>query len=97
MDTRGIVLDFIDVATLAGVDLHPGLVTVDALPAPHRAPRSLPQGKMAVYAFFWDLECLKVGKVGPKSQARYTSQHYNPNCSSGSAQSARRASRGVVV
>ncbi len=33
---------------------------------------------MAVYVFVWSGRCLKVGKVGPKSQARFTSQHYRP-------------------
>ena len=33
---------------------------------------------MAVYSFFHDGVCLKVGIVGPKSQARYVSQHYSP-------------------
>ena len=32
---------------------------------------------MAVYAFFLNGQALKVGKVGPKRAARYTSQHYN--------------------
>ncbi len=36
---------------------------------------------MAVYSFFHDGICLKVGKVGAKSQARYVSQHYIPNSS----------------
>jgi hypothetical protein len=43
---------------------------------------------MAVYVFTLGGDVLKVGKVGPKSQARYTSQHYNP----GSAQSTLAAS-----
>ncbi len=34
---------------------------------------------MAVYVFLYDGKALKVGKVGAKSQARYTSQHYNPS------------------
>ena len=33
---------------------------------------------MAVYVFSYQGQALKVGKVGTKSQARYTSQHYNP-------------------
>ncbi len=33
---------------------------------------------MAVYVFARGNDVLKVGKVGSKSQARYTSQHYNP-------------------
>jgi len=32
---------------------------------------------MAVYGFWNDGIWLKLGKAGPKSQARYTSQHYN--------------------
>ncbi len=36
---------------------------------------------MAVYVFVWRGKCLKVGKVGPNSQARFTSQHYLPSSS----------------
>jgi hypothetical protein len=38
---------------------------------------------MAIYSFWHAEAWLKIGKVGPNSQARYISQHYNP----GSAQS----------
>ena len=34
---------------------------------------------MAVYGFWWNGEWLKIGKVGPNTNVRYTSQHYNPN------------------
>jgi hypothetical protein len=34
---------------------------------------------MAVYGFWGDGEWLKIGKAGPKSGPRYTSQHYNPD------------------
>ena len=47
-------------------------------PAPHRAPRGLPLGTMAVYCFWHEGCWLKIGKAGPKSKARYTSQHYSP-------------------
>jgi hypothetical protein len=80
--------DFQTVARLAGVELLPGAVVVEHLPAPHRSPTRLPPGKMAVYVFSRGAEVLKVGKVGAKSQARYTSQHYIP----GSAQSTLAAS-----
>ena len=43
---------------------------------------------MAVYIFSMGKYVLKVGKAGPKSNARYTSQHYNP----GSVQSTLAAS-----
>lgn len=44
---------------------------------PHK-PKSLPIGKMGVYIFIQDNRFLKIGKVGPKSSARFMSQHYNP-------------------
>ncbi|MBY3575393.1 hypothetical protein HFN65_31135 [Rhizobium laguerreae] len=70
--------DFISVARLAGVSLPENAVTIEKLAAPHLPPSRLPAGKMAVYVFARGNDTLKVGKVGAKSQARYTSQHYNP-------------------
>ena len=80
--------DFTAVARLAGVTLAADDIRVEALPAPHASPTRLPAGQMAVYVFTHGDDVLKVGKVGPKSQARYTSQHYNP----GSAKSTLAAS-----
>ena len=68
-------------ALLAGVEVPATALTVESLPTPHSPPSGLPRGKMAVYVFSLKGQCLKVGKVGPKSQARYTSQHYNPQSS----------------
>lgn len=76
-----LITDFAQVAFLASVELSETDIIVEVLEAPHRAPTSLPLGKMAVYVFSWGDKCLKVGKVGPNSQARYTSQHYNPKSS----------------
>ena len=45
---------------------------------PHLQPHCLPKGKMAVYTFVYEGAVLKIGKAGPNSNARYTSQHYNP-------------------
>jgi hypothetical protein len=70
--------DFMTVAKLAGHPPSGSELEREYLVAPHRAPTSLPVGKMAVYRFWGDGSWLKIGKVGPKSQARYTSQHYNP-------------------
>jgi hypothetical protein len=70
--------DFRIVARLAGIDLLNGAIAIENLPAPHIPPTRLPFGKMAVYVFSKGTNVLKVGKVGAKSQARYTSQHYNP-------------------
>jgi hypothetical protein len=77
-DLNVLLEDFRKVLALAGVSLPPEALSFEALPAPHKPPSELPSGKMAVYVFIWNGVCLKVGKVGPKSQARFTSQHYNP-------------------
>jgi len=73
--------DYRKVAAIAGLDIGRGELVVEVLPAPHRPPGSLPLGKSAVYVFFWHGQCLKVGKAGPRSNARYTSQHYLPGSS----------------
>jgi len=70
--------DFRNVAALADAAFIADSITVEIARSPHRQPKSLPPGKMAVYAFFLNGQALKVGKVGPSSNARYTSQHYNP-------------------
>ena len=74
---------FLTVAELAGDPIARADLVIEYLAAPHRAPTRLPAGKMAVYGFWGDGSWLKIGKVGPNSNARYTSQHYNL----GSAQS----------
>ena len=76
-----LIADFRKVAELAGVRVSDNALSVESLPAPHKRPIALPKGKMAVYVFVWQEQCLKVGKVGPNSQARYTSQHYLPSSS----------------
>lgn len=73
------ILAFRKVAELAGEPIPESLPKVEVLPAPHKSPASLPVGMMAIYAFWGDGAWLKVGKVGPNSGPRYTSQHYNPN------------------
>ena len=71
--------DFLIVANLAGIEVWEGAICIEALPMPHRPPTRLPKDAMAVYVFSRKKQILKIGKVGPNSQARYTSQHYNPN------------------
>jgi hypothetical protein len=44
-------------------------------------PQALPVNMAAVYIFKWQDTYLKVGKVNSNSNARYQSQHYNPNSS----------------
>jgi hypothetical protein len=81
IDVNKLISDFLHIAELAGLDIKQRDIHIENLPAPHIPPSTLPSGKMAVYVFNWGDRCLKVGKVGPKSQARYTSQHYNPKSS----------------
>jgi hypothetical protein len=81
IDVNQLIADFASVAGLAGVSIPDAAVTAEVMLKPHVPPTALPPGKMAVYVFLWGDSCLKVGKVGPRSQARYTSQHYNPNSS----------------
>lgn len=47
---------------------------------PHQ-PDSLPPGKMGICTFWHDDIALKIGRVGPNSNSRFLSQHYNPNSS----------------
>ncbi len=82
-DIDKVLADFVTVSVLAGDPVNIEDLKVEYLPLPHKAPSSLPNGNMAIYAFWWNGVWLKVGKVGAKSQARYVSHHYNV----GSAQS----------
>lgn len=75
---EAVIEDFRPAAKLAGIDLGPDDIVIEILPAPHRPPTRLPPGQMAVYVFCKGDSVLKVGKAGPRSEARYTSQHYNP-------------------
>ena len=89
-DIEEAVAAFLTVAELAGDSLSRDEITTEYLSAPHTPPTRLPEGKMAVYGFWGGGEWLKIGIAGPKSKARYTSQHYNP----GSALSTLAASLG---
>ena len=81
LDLATLVSSFRECAKLAGVVVPEAAIAFERFAAPHKAPSSLPKNRSAVYAFFWNGQCLKVGKVGPKSQARFTSQHYLPSSS----------------
>lgn len=71
-----IVARFAQAAGLAGVAIPAPDIEIEFLSAPHTPPASLPRGKSAVYVFMFGDRCLKVGKAGPKSAARFCSQHY---------------------
>ncbi len=79
--------DFGDAAALASTVGWPCELRPELLRAPHEAPKRLPTGFGAVYAFALRSQSsspagagrvLKVGKVGVNSAARFTSQHYLP-------------------
>ena len=70
--------DFLVVAKLGGIEIASENIGIEIRTMPHVPPRNLPKGKMAVYVFSNKKYVLKVGKAGSRSQARYTSQHYNP-------------------
>ena len=74
------IKDFINVAELAHMKLNLDDFEIEYLEAPHTPPSNLPNGKMAIYGFWLDGKWLKIGMVGPKSKARYTSQHYSQCC-----------------
>lgn len=76
IDLVEISVSLAEVARLARVDLQSHNIKNEFLPAPHRRPSSFPPGTQAVYAFLLAESCLKVGNAGPKTQARFTSQHY---------------------
>ena len=87
-DPDQLLTDFLVVAELSGIKVNRDAIRIETFPMPHRPPSSLPKGKMAVYIFSDNERVLKVGKVGWRSQARYTSQHYD----AGSARSTLAAS-----
>lgn len=75
-ETEAAIEAFVRVAEFAGDPIPRSQLRVDLLPAPHSQPPSLPDGSMAVYAFSWHGEWLKVGKAGTRSGPRYVSHHY---------------------
>ena len=87
VEPKDIVEAFLKVAELAHMPMTAEQVRHELLPAPHRRPSNLPAGLQAVYAFLVADRCLKVGKAGPKTAARFTSQHYGMNAPSTLAKS----------
>lgn len=86
LDLAPILADFATAADRLGSPGWPADLDVEYLPAPHK-PTALRAGYGAVYVFALrtgDLDpagpdrVLKVGRVGPNSNARFQSQHYSP-------------------
>lgn len=87
MSIHGIREDFVEVAKLAGLRITKEEMQVEESFPPHKNPPALPAGFMAVYVFKYGDHCLKVGKAGSKSVARYCNQHYGLNAPSTLARS----------
>jgi hypothetical protein len=51
IDVEQIILDFVHVAELAGINVKKDDIQIERLIAPHTSPSTLPKGKMAVYVF----------------------------------------------
>lgn len=68
MNTESLIDDFTRIAVLAGVEILPGAIRAEKLPAPHVPPKELSPAKV-VAAYFCSLgnRCLKVGKVGQRT------------------------------
>jgi hypothetical protein len=67
----------LELSSMLGKPIREDKFEIVDLGVPHR-PASLPKGKMGIYMFLYDNKFLKIGKAGPKSNARFYSQHYNP-------------------
>ncbi|WP_022754705.1 hypothetical protein [Butyrivibrio fibrisolvens] len=65
-----------DVTEVLGRPIHKNQYEIIDRGIPHK-PGKLPSNKMGVYVFIFGDEYLKIGKVGPRSNARFQSQHYN--------------------
>ena len=88
-DASNVITGFQSALAQADLGQLHSTIQHEAQPSPHR-PHSLRRGKCAVYVFSlsqsWGSECpagpdrvIKVGKAGLLSNARFQSQHYNPN------------------
>ena len=76
-DIEDVVQEFGQWARQPGLGAARAEVRVDRLGRPH-TPSPLPVGWQGVYSFQYENTWLKVGKAGPKSGARWMSQHYDP-------------------
>lgn len=86
IDLNPVLSGFADAAAQVGLPGWPTRIDTERLPAPH-APKALRPGSGAVYIFALADHStsdagagrvLKVGRVGPNSNARFQSQHYSP-------------------
>jgi hypothetical protein len=80
MDIKGLSKDLkdiiLDISAILGKPIFEDKFEIIDRGVPHR-PVPLPNGKMGIYMFVYEDSFLKIGKAGPKSNARFYSQHYN--------------------
>ena len=88
-DVMSALNDFRIVSALAGDRLTVEDLQIQFIDAPHRQSQDLPNDRMAIFGFWLDGSWLKIGKAGPRSQARYKYQHYGFNAPSTLARSVR--------
>jgi len=72
------IRDFATVPALAGSPIEYRAMDVEFLAAPHTPATCLPRAKTAIYGFRYGGEWLEIGRAGPRSNPRYTYQHYCP-------------------
>jgi hypothetical protein len=68
---------FIEVAKYADIVISENQLKIIDRGCPH-SPSGLINGMMGIYIFELNGVCLKIGKAGEKSNARFRSQHYSP-------------------
>jgi len=71
---------FMEIAKNADVIISENQLEIIDRGCPH-SPFGLISGKMGIYIFEFKGVCLKIGKAGEKSNARFRSQHYLPKSS----------------
>jgi hypothetical protein len=83
MITQQDIIELCNSAANAGFNVNPNVLTLLQWNAGLQThiPSALPANSAAVYIFKWNDNYLKVGKVNANSNARYQSQHYNPDSS----------------
>ncbi|NCP28215.1 MAG: hypothetical protein GW850_09215 [Sphingomonadales bacterium] len=69
---------FAALSKLSTQNLDLANISSEILKAPHE-PAQFPKGNMAIYSFWKNYTCLKVGIASPNNNARFVSHHYGLN------------------
>jgi len=81
-EIENLINEFIQICKQAQISLKEDDITLEVFHANNKHLNSVNSlnGKMAIYIFYsiQTNEYLKIGKVGVKSNSRFTNQHYNP-------------------